>query len=180
MNAFLLFPDRDLDLGLPLPPNAEALEEDLGLPLLFDAMAQGDAHLRETARHVVLTGLANPATIRDRQAVLADCLARPSVVRDLHATAVAAVEGEKQIHRTFWENPGSILARAVEVLAFFADRLRRLRRIADDDGAGFVSDGFARFFAMLRHELDDTFFARVTIKPIQDLCSPALWTLFYT
>ena len=168
MNAFLLFPDRDLDLGLPLPPNAEALEEDLGLPLLFDAMAQGDAHLRETARHVVLTGLANPATIRDRQAVLADCLARPSVVRDLHATAVAAVEGEKQIHRTFWENPDSILARAVEVLAFFADRLRRLRRIADDDGAGFVSDGFARFFAMLRHELDDTFFARVD-RHLEDL-----------
>ena len=168
MNAFLLFPDRDLDLNRPLPPNAEALELDLGLPLLFDTMAQGDAHLRQTARHVVLDWLVDPATIRYRQAMLADSLARPGVVRALHATAVSAVEGEKQIHRTFWETPDSILARAVEVLAFFADRLRQLRRIADEDGPGFASAGFARFFAMLRQELDDAFFARVD-RHLEDL-----------
>jgi hypothetical protein len=42
MKAFLMFRDRDFDLKQPLPPNADALVQDLELETLFGAMAAGD------------------------------------------------------------------------------------------------------------------------------------------
>ena len=57
MKAFLMYRDRDFDLGAPLPPNSEALIQDLELNVLFDAMALGDKYLREVASKAVLQSL---------------------------------------------------------------------------------------------------------------------------
>ena len=54
MKAFLMYRDRDFDLEAPLPPNSEALIQDLELNVLFDAMALGDKYLHEVASKAVL------------------------------------------------------------------------------------------------------------------------------
>ena len=54
MKAFLMHRDRDFDLEAALPPNSEALIQDLELNVLFNAMAQGDKYVCEVASKAVL------------------------------------------------------------------------------------------------------------------------------
>ena len=78
MKAFLMYKDRDFDLKRKLPPNEQALIQDLELNTLFNAMALGDTFLLEVARKRVLCGVNNdPDTILYRQNILKDCLKNP-------------------------------------------------------------------------------------------------------
>ncbi len=160
MKAYLMHREQDFDLQRALPPNTEALVQDLELDTLYDAMARDDPFLFDIAAKAVLSSLNDPAAIVYRQYVLADCLEQSSVVREIYAIAVEAIQGEK---RGFWgllssSSPSTILSRSVEVLQFFVGMLKRLRRIADEYAGSFRSEGFGRFFAMLAGELDDEYF----------------------
>jgi hypothetical protein len=162
MNAFLMHRDADFDLERPLPANAAALTQDLGLDTLLQAMARGDAFLFDVARHAVLSSLTDPDDIAYRQDILRDCLAHPAVARELYGLAVEAVVGKRKMHYgSFIRTPGSVLYGSVQVLAFLVGILRRLRQIADSHAAGFRSDGFTAFFATLARDLDDDYFAAV-------------------
>jgi hypothetical protein len=161
MKVFLMHRDRDVDLQQPLPPNEDALIQDLELTTLFEAMAGGDQFLFDVARKTVLSSLVDPRAISYRQQVLADCLEHPAVVRELYAIAVDAIIGEKKaswIGISQWSSPTTILSRSVQVLEFFVGVLKRLRGMADEHADGFRSEGFRRFFAMLASELDDAYF----------------------
>jgi hypothetical protein len=132
------------------------LTQDIGLDVLFDAMAAGDEFLRDVARTAVLSGLTEPAGIGYRQRILADCLAQPALVREMYALAVQAIERERKIWGwTLNRYPEGLLHRSLDVLQMFLEILRRLRRIADEHVAEFGSEGFVRFLRMLAEELDD-------------------------
>jgi hypothetical protein len=161
MKAFLMHPDRDFDLQRELPPNEGALTQDLDLNTLFLAMANGDQFLFDMAKRAVLSGLTDPNEIVYRQRVLADCFAQPDVVRGIYNLTIEAIEGERKIYGWFGDTPNTILGRSVQVLELFVGVLRRLRRIADEQSGKFHSDGFTRFFAMLKQELDDAYIQTV-------------------
>ena len=155
-----MHPDRDFNLR-NLPPNEADLAQDLELDVLLQVMADGDQFLYAVARCGIHSCLASPAEIVYRQHVLADCIARPGVVRDLYQVGVAAVAGEKKLFGWLFvhNSPDSILHRAREAMELFVGTLRRLRDIADAHAASFRSEGFTRFFSMLATELDDDYFA---------------------
>ena len=89
MKAFLLYKDQDFDLQRKLPPNEQALTQDLELNTLFNAMAFGDKFLFEVAQRVVLSGLDNNlGTILYRQDILKDCLKNPAIVRNIYELTV--------------------------------------------------------------------------------------------
>jgi DNA mismatch repair ATPase MutS len=91
-----------------------------------------------------------------------DCLKHPSVVRDIYAIAVGAIEGEKKSYWGFTARyPAAILHRAIEVLQVFLTMLKKLRNLADEHADKFESEGFRAFFAMLKKELGDEYFVRV-------------------
>jgi hypothetical protein len=162
MKAFLMYPDRDFDLEEDLPPNEADLSSDLELDTLLQAMAGGDKFLLDVARHGLHSGLASPAQIVYRQHVLADCVARPGVVRDLYDVAVAAITGERHLFGwTLRDSPDSVLYRARQVMQLYLDMFRRLRDITDAQAASFGSEGFTRFFAMLTEELADGYLAEI-------------------
>jgi hypothetical protein len=152
---------KDLDLDRDLPPQAADLTQDLGLDQLFDAMARGDNFLREVARKAVLSSLTDPQEIVYRQQVLGDCVAHPTVIRELYTIAVEAIEGERKVFRTSLQLPDSVLYSAIEVMGLFVGLLKQLRGIADEQAPQFRSAGFAAFFAMLQRELDDSYFRSV-------------------
>jgi hypothetical protein len=138
------------------------LIEDLELDILFDAMAGGDAFLREVAANAVLASLHDPAVILYRQQVLEDCFAFPSTAKEIYAAAIEGVESEKKVWSLRWDrDPVSALHRACEVLRFCVTPLRRLQQIATKDGPGFQSEGFQRFFAMIAAELDEGYIRTV-------------------
>jgi hypothetical protein len=162
MKAFLMYPDRDFDLEQDLPPNEADLNSDLELDTVLQVMAGADKFLLGVARHGLHSGLASPAEIVYRQRVLADCVAQPGVVRDLYDVAVAAITGERRLFGwTIRDSPDSVLYRARQVMQLYLDMFRRLRAIADAQAAGFGSEGFTRFFAMLTEELADEYLAEV-------------------
>jgi len=162
MNVFLLYPDRNFDPQTPLPPNAADLTQDLALETLWQAMAQGDKFLFETARLVLLSGSQEMGVIHYRQQILQDCLKNPATVRALYQIPIEAIEN-KQRHwlGIFSHYPAGILSSAVEMLEMLVGLLHRLRQIADEHAADFESPGFRRFFAMIQQELDDACFAEM-------------------
>ena len=158
MKVFLMHRDRDFRLGENLPANAAELTEDLELDILFDAIAAGDNFLREVAKNALLASVRDPETILYRQQILADCLSAPKVIREIYATAIEAIESERKVWSLMWErDASSALHRSTEVLQLCVNQLRRLRRIAEENGPQFRSEGFKRLFAMISTELDEDY-----------------------
>jgi DNA mismatch repair ATPase MutS len=184
MKAFLMYRDRDFDpaqvlsrkerasraasaeeaakLQQLLPWNAEALTQDLGLEVLFNAMAANDPFLFDVAKLALLSSVIDPDTIRYRQRIFADCLKNSSVVTELYSIAIEAIEKERKNYFSYFARyPSGILHRAVDVLQMFVAMLRKLRSIADQHARDFESDGFSRLFAVLSAELSDAYFAEI-------------------
>ncbi len=161
MKAFLMFAELDFDLQAQLPQNEPELSQDLELDTLLGAMSAGDRFMYDVAKLAVLSPLSDPDAIRFRQAVLADCLAAPAVLRRLYQLGLDAIAGERKFWSAFQSSPQAILSRSVQVLEFFLGMLKELRAIADENQQRFRSDGFRRFFTMIGDELDDGYFELV-------------------
>ena len=163
MRPLLMHPDRDFDPRVELPPEAADLIQDLGLGLLFDAMAAGDAFLRGIAEQAVLRSLQDPREIAYRQEVLQDCLEHRETVLALYGVATEALEQQRKIHGLYFfaRSPELILARSVELLTMLVGMLRRLRTVAEEGGGGCRSRGFTRFLASLASELDEDYIRSV-------------------
>ena len=165
MKVHLLHEAQDFDFEASPPASNDALVQDLELNTLLRAMAAGDEFVAQASRKVLLASLQDPQAIRYRQAILADCLARPEIIREIYALAVAALQDK----RHFWgyyggsyQSPSSNLAGAVSYLEAYVVRLRQLRKIADDHAGEFRSEGLGRLFATLLRELDDEYFERIS------------------
>lgn len=184
MKAFLMYRDRDFDplqllsrrernsrasakdqslsLQQVLPLNEAALTQDLGLDILFNAMAQGDNFLFEVAKVALLSSVTDPQTILYREGILKDCIRNEAAVTETYQIACEAiVEERKHYWGLFNRYPSSTLHGAVEVLQMLVGKLRRLRRVAYQHGVHFQSDGIKRLFATLERELSDEYFATV-------------------
>ena len=184
MKAFLMYRDRDFDplqvlsrrernsrasakdqslsLQQILPSNAAALTQDLGLDILFNAMALGDNFLFEVATVALLSSVTDPQTIRYREHILKDCMHNEAIVREMYQIACEAISEErKRYWSLYYRHPSSTLHQAVEVLQMLVGKLRRLRRIADHYAGHFPSDGVTRLFAMLETELSEEYFATI-------------------
>jgi hypothetical protein len=164
MNVHLLHPERDFDVRQPLPPNADALAQDLELPTLLGAMAGNDPFVLEVVRRVVLCSLScDVATIGYRQQAVRDSLAHEAIVREMFRIATETIENErKDFYLSFSNTPGTALARSVRVLQMMVAALRRLVAIAAAHGRQFRSAGFQRLFVMLQEELTDAYFDEIT------------------
>jgi len=161
MKVHLAYRDRDLDLEAEPPRNADELTQDLGLDLVLAAMAGGDKYMRQVAQATLFASLHDPDAIRYRQAVVADTLAHPAVVRELYGLAVAALNKERQFWIYSARMPESMLSRSISLLGHVLVQLRRMRDIAREQAGSFSSDGFRRLFRELSDELDDAYLQTV-------------------
>src|SRR5215469_13320983 len=144
MKAFLLFRNHDFDFGQTPPWSEKTLIPDLALETLFSAMANRDQFLLSVAESVVLCGLDNDLdTILYRQHILKDCLKNPEIVRGLYALAVEGTQCERKGSWVFASRyPAGILSRAIELLNYLIEVLRKLRSTSEQHGARFESEGF--------------------------------------
>jgi len=143
-----------------LPWNADTLTADLSLETLFAAMARDDDCIFVAVRRLLLSSPENDIeTIRYRQAIVQDCLKQATVVRELYATSIAALEKVKGHYLgTMSRYPDYVLREGVDDISGFLEFLKKLRSIADQHQQAFVSDGWVAFFAMLQENLSDDYF----------------------
>ncbi|MFZ5809801.1 MAG: MutS-related protein [Chloroflexota bacterium] len=169
MKVNLLHPVHHFEPSSKLPPQAEALVQDLELNVLFEAMAQKDRFLQQTIPLIFLSSLDDVALIHYRQEVLKDCLKNPSVIRDLYQIPEEAIQTKrKNWLGIFTTYPGGVLGSAIELLDMFLVLLRKMRRIVDENFSKFESPAFIRLFTMLQQELSDAYFAQVD-RHLQEL-----------
>lgn len=163
MKVFLMHRDHNFDLERKLPPNEQALTQDLELGVLLKGMAGDDEFLREVTRKAILSSLVDLDQILYRQSVLKDCIKNPSVVRDIYKVAEETTASERGIWG--WYNPykstDQIMGRSVKVLLLCVGKLKELRGIVDQHAGKFESEGFRALFAMLKEELSDEYLAGV-------------------
>ena len=113
-------PDDDFEADRPLGPGSGALVEDLGLDPMLAAMAGDDKFLLSVAKAAVLSPLARADEIVYRQQVLADCIARPELARELYALAQAALASHKKMTlRSSSPPPESVRYYSVQSLELF-------------------------------------------------------------
>jgi DNA mismatch repair ATPase MutS len=162
MKAFLMFKDRDFDAEQSPPANAQDLIQDLELNTLFNAMARGDKFLNAIAKESILNSLKDVETIRYRQEILKDCLKYPDIVRSIYELPIEALKRKQRSWLgIFTHSPGGVLSSAVEMMSMLVELLRILRNISDENSEKFQSDGFARFFQMIKEELDDQYLSLI-------------------
>ena len=185
MKAFLMFKDRDFDpqqilaqrgsrvhsgdtkekisLQQMLPWNEKALTQDLGLDIMINSMSRGDSFLFEAAKVAVLCNVIDIDTILYRQQILQDCIKHETITRDLYQLTVEAIEKERSDKwwGFFSRSPSSILYQSVSKLTLFAEMLRKLRNIADQQAEIFESEGFNKLFGMLRRELNEEYLTKI-------------------
>jgi hypothetical protein len=172
VKVHLMAAAADLDLTGELPGHAAAVEHDLGLGPILDAMGSGDPYLREVAEKVLFAGLVDLEHIRYRQRVVADCLDRPDAVRGLYALAVEGVQAPRNAG-FFWfrDSPDALLQKSRGMLALLVGVLRRVRALGDDHAGAFRSEGFQALFETLRRELDDEYLAELD-RHVEELAFP--------
>jgi hypothetical protein len=160
MKVFLLFKDHDFDPAQKLPWTEVTLIPDLALDTLFSNMANRDEFLFSVAKSVILGSLGNdPDTILYRQSILNDCLRNPAVLRGLYALAVEGTQCERRCTwGIFSKYPAGILGRAIELLQYLIEVLKKLRTLAEQSVVKFESEGFRTLFGMLQAELSDQYF----------------------
>ncbi|HTV47942.1 MAG TPA: DNA mismatch repair protein MutS [Phycisphaerae bacterium] len=171
MKTHLMYRDHDFDLQHKLPPNERELTQDLELNILFEAMACGDEFLFRVAKQAVLSGLQDDLeTMLYRQAVLLDCLHNESVIKEIYAITVEAIESKrKRWLGIFSRYPSGILYESVEWMKMFVDLLGKLKHIADVHADKFNSEGFTAFFELIKVELTDDYFVVINdhLKELQ-------------
>ncbi|MBN2240790.1 MAG: hypothetical protein JW712_13535 [Dehalococcoidales bacterium] len=161
MNVFLMHKDHDFNRSQVPVWNADVLLQDLDLSVLLDTMARGNNFMFETVKRVLLHG-SDLDEMKYRRDIQKDCIGNPSVVRYIY---ILAQEALKTRENTFWgvptETPSYLLSTSVKMLQQLVDILGELKSIADDCFEGFISEGFTRFFSMLREEFSDEYLAAI-------------------
>lgn len=163
MRALLMFDGRDFDPDHDDQPGEADLIQDLDLATLWAAAADGDQLIHASIRTATLESLHDPAQIVYRGQTLADCLAQPTVVRELYHLACQAIDQEREILRAsfFSRSSAALLTRSVTALHLFVVVLEQLHALAKQHASAFTSPAYTLFFATLDAELDDGYFAEI-------------------
>lgn len=163
MSPLLLYKNIEFDLKQPSPWNEKDMLADLDLDTLFKTMAGKDDMVYEVVKKSISTAMQNDAgTIFYRQEILKDCITNSNSLRALYDITVAGLETKK----TGWlgvfsRYPSGVVFDSVHTIETFVNILHELRSVADENSGKFSSEGFKRFFKMLRDELTDDYLAEI-------------------
>lgn len=170
MKVHLMFKDRDFDSNKETPKYLETTFSDLGINIVLDAMAKGDSLIYDISKKAFSSILTNPGDITYREEILKDSIAHPDVIKNIYETTLEAIRKKRE-----WSLFGisslsisSLTSSSVNLLQLFVDFLEKLRKIAEESIDKFESEGFRRFFSMLKEELNDEYLSTVR-KTLKDL-----------
>lgn len=162
MKARLLFADEDRGYPEPIAEGTNNLQRDLGTSVVLDAMACGNAQLREVAARVLLSPPLTAEQVTYRQDVLEDCLQAPDAVRELYELASTAHKAKQRV-RTWMvtHHPHAVLHASVAILRDLIEYLQRLHAFALAHRGQFHSRGLVTLLRTIERDLGDDYLAQV-------------------
>lgn len=174
MKPSLLFP-RNQELGeqpmeIPSKETAtrdiviiapEEVKEDLGLETVLDAMAHGDAFLRDVAERTLMEVLQDESIIGYRQEILRDFLRVPDLLVKIYQLATATLEADQQLWPAWGRSSESLLRHAISSLEITTEAVGELRELMIANENTLVSRGLLDFGKMLQEEASEDYLARV-------------------
>jgi len=164
MKVYLLHAQKDFDAAAPLPPQTEALIQDLDMDILIRAMSDDDKYLSEIAKSVLFQSLLDTDSIRYRQEIVQDAIDNEGPLRDLYALANEAIEAKRHSwFSMFGAYPSSILYGAVRLLQTYVPILELLRKWTKQYQQNFRSQGLRRFCIMVQEELNDDYMKNLVL-----------------
>jgi DNA mismatch repair ATPase MutS len=144
-------------------PEADALERDLGLGAVLEAMSDRDPRVLELVRPIVLSPLTTAAAIRYRQQVLAEFHARPDLLDALQRIAADALAAERGVWRVLRaDRPSTVLHEAAQSLQAMLPALSALRQLADARLADCASPGVRQFLAACQRQWTEPWVGEMT------------------
>ena len=159
MKAFLMHSESDFDLAAPQPALPETLTQDLELDTMLSAMAAGDELIFDVTKRALLLSLQERDAIGYRQQVLGDCLDHADVVRELYTLAGDALKAEKSVWASLLrDSPRSCSEPPCRRWTCSSASSGGCGRCPRSTPTSSTLRGSARFFAMLRDELDEAYF----------------------
>lgn len=163
MKAHLMFRDRDFDLNTEPCFEKETLSADLELKRILSCMSRGDGTILAACSAALFCPLLSIGEILYRQEALRDALRNPEAVRRLYGIIQETFERKRS--SWYWLSTNyylsSTFSSAVELLKIYIEMLMKLRTVADQNLAGFQSEGFVNLLTMIQRELDDDYFEEV-------------------
>lgn len=153
MKVRLLHPDRDAELDTGLSQDAADLVTDLDLQPVLDAM-RPEPRLDKICPSTLLRPLTDPEPIRWRQAVLADAINHPILLRELFSLATQAQADLRGVWMWSGRNADSLLSKALNGLHALLPSLQRLGRIAANRSPIAGSAGLRQLYERAASELD--------------------------
>ncbi len=169
MQVSLMHPEQAFDWRQPLPDGTRDLAHDLALDGVIRVMAADDPFVAHVMEHAVLCSVADPQVIRYRQAVLADVLAYPHVIRAMYDLVVETLEKRR---RHFWgglaSSSSSQLQAALDLIVLMVESMAHLRAVARDSRDLFGSEGLCAFTLRLEQDLSDEYLNQVKAR-LRDL-----------
>jgi len=162
MKANLMFKNRDFILGEVKYFGRELLITDLQLKRILDSMAQGDETIRNACTTALFCPLLDLDEIKFRQDNMADVRANAAAARALYGVIDSAKRQKSTEFRAFsTSDVRDVYSNAINYLRTFIASLIALKGIADKESRSFKSEGFTRFFSMLRDELSHNYLKEV-------------------
>lgn len=153
MRVQLLYPNRDADLNTGLPAEADDLIADLDLQLALDIM-RPDPRLEKICPSTLLHPLTDPESIRWWQAVLADAISHPVLVRELFDLAGQALADLRGVWMWTGRTADSLLSKSLHGLRALLPSLYQLNRVAATRSDVFDSDTLRLLYQRVASELD--------------------------
>jgi Mismatch repair ATPase (MutS family) len=165
MKAYLMFRNRHFDRNATPCYGKETLTADLELKRILSCMARGDEIIAAACSSALFCPLQSIEEILYRQAVLRDVLHNPEAVRGLYGILQETFERKRSSFRWLSTNYflSSTFSSAVDLLKLYTEMLMKLRAVADQQLAGFQSEGFVNLLTMIQKELNDDYFKEVRI-----------------
>ncbi|AEJ20462.1 MutS-related protein [Gracilinema caldarium] len=164
MKVHLLHENTDFDTAASLPPQTDALMQDLDLDILIRAMSDDDKYLAEVAKSVLFQSLLEKDHILYRQEILQDAIDNEGPLRDLYALANEAIEAKRHSwFSMFGAYPSSILYGSVRLLQMYVPILEQLRKWTKQYQQLFRSRGLRRFCLMIQEELNDDYMKNLVL-----------------
>lgn len=161
MNAYLLYQDHDFIYRDSRLPSEDIKKQDLGLNIVFDAMANGDDYILNVVEHVMFDHLQEKQAIYYRQDIMKDVVDNQQFMRKLYDIVLEVYANYKKDGFFYYWNYEKSFDQSMNLLRMLIKQLYKIQDLYTNAHITFLSEGLKRLNRILCEEYDRQFLSNI-------------------